>query len=288
MNYAAAHRMPVIGEGREWAEAGALLTYSADYVDMYRQSAAYVHKILSGAKPGELPIAQPTKFELFINLKKRQATRHHNPAVDPAAHGRGDSVIRLYQPAFVACVGLFGLTSEANAQDQPRRVGVLLVGYSTESKQVQEFRQGLRDAGYAEGRDVVIEWRSANGDYDRLPELVADLLQRQVEVIVVENTVAAREIKRTTSSLPIVMAIVADPVGSGLVASLAHPGANFTGLSLMLRELSAKRLQILKEALPHVARVAVLWNPTVPWHAKVIEDLKVAAPSLSLTLTFVS
>jgi len=118
--------------------------------------------------------------------------------------------------------------------------------------------------------------------------LVADLLQRQVEVIVVENTVAAREIKRTTSSLPIVMAIVADPVGSGLVASLAHPGANFTGLSLMLRELSAKRLQILKEALPHVARVAVLWNPTVPWHAKVIEDLKVAAPSLSLTLTFVS
>ena len=97
---------------------------------------------------------------------------------------------------------------------------------------------------------MVIEWRSANGDYDRVPELVADLVQRKVEVIVVESTVAARAIKRATSTIPIVMAIVADPVGSGLVASLAHPGGNVTGLSMMLSELSAKRLQLLKEAIP--------------------------------------
>jgi putative ABC transport system substrate-binding protein len=169
----------------------------------------------------------------------------------------------------------------------PRRIGVLLVAFSPESKQAQAFRQGLRDAGYAEGRDVVIEWRSANGDYARVPGLVADLVQRKVDVIVVESTVAAQAAKRATSTIPIVMALVADPIGSGLVASLAHPGGNVTGLSLMTSELSAKRLQLLKETIPRLTRVAVLWNPDTPYHAKVVEDLKAAAPSLSIKLNFV-
>ena len=111
---------------------------------------------------------------------------------------------------------------------------------------------------------MVIEWRSANGDYDRVPELAADLVQRKVDVIVVDSTPAAQAVKRATSTIPIVMAIVADPVGSGLVASLAHPGGNVTGLSIMLTELSAKRLQLLKEAIPRLTRVAVLWNPDTP------------------------
>jgi len=169
----------------------------------------------------------------------------------------------------------------------PRRIGVLLVGFSPESKEAQAFRQGLRDAGYAEGRDVVIEWRHANGDYDRVPELVDDLVQRKVEVIVADSTYAARAAKRATSTIPVVMAVVADPVGTGLVASLAHPGGNVTGLSMMITELSAKRLQLLKEAIPRVGRVAVLWNPAAPWHAKVVEDLKAVAPSLSIELKFV-
>ena len=160
------------------------------------------------------------------------------------------------------------------------------MGLSPEGKEAQEFRQGLRDAGYAEGRDVVIEWRSASGDYDRVTELVADLVQRQVELIVVENTFAARALKHATSTIPVVMAIIADPVGSGFVASLARPGGNFTGLSLMLRELSAKRLQLLKEALPQATRVTILSNPTVPWHAKVIEELKAVAPPLAIELSF--
>ncbi len=211
---------------------------------------------------------------------------------------RGNSVIRrisrfwfvYHFAALVAYVSLFAMASAADAQQpaSPRRIGVVLVGFSPESKEVQEFPRGLRDAGYVEGRDVVIEWRSASGDYDRLAALVADLVQRQVDVIVVENTLAARAIKRATSTIPVVMAIVADPVGSGLVASLARPGGNVTGLSMMLTELSAKRLQLLKEVLPRATRVAVLWNPTVPWHAKVIEDLKAAAPSLSIELSFAS
>jgi putative ABC transport system substrate-binding protein len=183
-----------------------------------------------------------------------------------------------------------GLPSNARADQPPapRRIGVLLGGFSPESKEAQQFRRGLLDAGYAEGRDVAIEWRSASGDYARVPELVADLVQRKVEVIVVTGTVAAQAAKRATSTIPIVMAVVADPVGSGLVASLAQPGENITGLSLMSTELSAKRLQLLKEAIPRLTRVAVLWDPDTPPHTNAVHDLKAAAPSLSIELNFVS
>jgi putative ABC transport system substrate-binding protein len=192
--------------------------------------------------------------------------------------------------ALAACPGPFGLLNAADAPQppSPRRIGVLLGGISPESKEAQQFRQGLLDAGYAEGRDVVIEWRWTSGDYARAPALVAGLIQRKVEVIVVTSTPAAQAAKRATSTIPIVMALVADPVGSGLVASLAHPGGNVTGLSLMTTDLSAKRLELLKEAIPRVARVAVLWNPDTPYHPKVIEELKAAAPSLSIELNFVS
>ena len=162
------------------------------------------------------------------------------------------------------------------------------MSYSLESKEAQAFRQGLRDAGYAEGRDVVIEWRVANGDYARVLELADDLVQRKVDVIVVDTTLATRAVKRATSTIPIVMADVADPVGSGFVASLAHPGENVTGLTIMTSELSAKRLQLLKETIPRLTRVAVLWNPDTPYHPKMIQALKAAAPSMSIELSFVA
>ena len=188
----------------------------------------------------------------------------------------------------VAFVGWCGLTNAADAQQaaSPRRIGVLIV-VPPEDREVQGLRQGLRDAGYAEGRDLVIEWRSCNGDYARIPELVADLVTRKVDVIVVETTLATKALKRATSTIPIVMAAVADPVGSGLVTNLAHPGENVTGLSLMMAEISAKRLQLLKEAIPRLTRVAVLWNPATPWHPKAIANLKAIAPALLLKLSFV-
>jgi putative ABC transport system substrate-binding protein len=190
--------------------------------------------------------------------------------------------------ALAAWLEQLGFPSVADAQQpaSPRHIGVLLGARSPESRDVQAFRQGLRDAGYTEGRDVVIEWRSANGDYKRAPELAAELVWRKVDVVVVESTPAAQAVKAATSTIPIVMAIVADPVGSGLVASLAHPGGNITGVSLMATELNAKRLQLFKEAIPRLTRVAVLWNPDTPFHAKVIEELKAAAPPLSIVLSF--
>jgi ABC-type uncharacterized transport system substrate-binding protein len=190
----------------------------------------------------------------------------------------------------VVCLGPFGLASAADTQEpaSPPRIGVLLVAFSPESKEAQAFRQGLREAGYNEGHDVVIEWRSAFGDYGKVPGMVADLVQRKVDVIVVNTTFAAQAFKRATSTIPIVMSVVADPLGSGLVVSLAHPGANVTGLSMMTTDLSAKRLQLFKETLPGLTRVAVLWNPVTPWHRKVVEELKAAAPLLSIELSFVS
>src|SRR5262249_10354291 len=153
-------------------------------------------------------------------------------------------------------------------QSAPRLIGVLLGGSSPEEKVPQGLRQGLLDAGYAEGRDVVIEWRSAKGNLSRLPELAADLVQKKVDVIVVESMPAAQAAKRTTSTIPIVLTSVSDPVAARLVQSLGHPGGNVTGLSAMSEELSPKRLQVLKEAMPQVTRVAVLWNPGTSFHAR--------------------
>jgi putative ABC transport system substrate-binding protein len=133
---------------------------------------------------------------------------------------------------------------------------------------------------------VVIEWRSANGDFNRIRQLAADLVQSKVDVIVVDSTNAARAAKQATRTIPIVMALVGDPVGSGVVTNLAHPGGNVTGLSIMQPELIAKRLQLLKETIPRLTRVAVLWNPATPFHPKSIEDLKAAAPSLTMELSF--
>ena len=158
--------------------------------------------------------------------------------------------------------------------------------FSPESKEAQAFRQGLRDAGYAEGRDVVIEWRFANGDYDRVPQLVTDLVQRKVDVIVTDVTFSARAALRATSTIPIVITIAADPVASGLVTNLGHPGANITGLSVMIADLVTKRLQLLKEAMPQATRVAILWNPATPYHTRAVQDIRAAAPSLSITFNF--
>ena len=193
--------------------------------------------------------------------------------------------------AFVTGLGaVLAAPRAAEAQQlAPRwRIGVLLVLLSPTGKEAQAFRQGMRDAGYVEGRDVVVEWRSAEGDYARLPQLAADLVERKVDVIVADTTQATQAARGATSTVPIVMAIVADPVGSGVVANLSQPGGNITGLSIMLAELSAKRLQLLKDAIPRLTKVGVLWNPPTAYHAKALQNLKAVAPSLAMELSVVS
>ena len=179
------------------------------------------------------------------------------------------------------------LKLRAQSAQSPRRIGFLLVGFSPDSKAAEFFRKGLREAGYTEGRDVVIDWRAAQGDYSRVPRLIDDLIQKNVEVMVHDSTVGTAAAKRATSTIPIVMALVLDPVGSGLVKSLANPGGNVTGLSMMTTvDLNSKRLQLLKEIVPGLVRAAVIWNPDHPLHVKSVEELKEIAPRLSIELSF--
>jgi putative ABC transport system substrate-binding protein len=202
----------------------------------------------------------------------------------PSPETRGRGMRRRHFITLVGSAALFPTAARAQKRASSRRVGVLLVGLLPDSKEAQQFRRGLRDAGYIDGRDVIIEWRSAKGEYARVPGLIADLVQSGVEVIVMDSTVGTQVAMTTAPNIPIVMALVVDPVGSGLVKSLARPGGNVTGLSMMTTELNSKRLQLLKEVTPQLTTVGVIWNPDHPFHARVVEDLKAIAPSLSLEL----
>jgi ABC-type uncharacterized transport system substrate-binding protein len=154
----------------------------------------------------------------------------------------------------------------------------------TSAYRVAAFRQGLKETGYVEGQNVAIEYRWAEGRYDRFPELAAELVRRQVSVIVTPgNPVAANAAKAATSVIPIVFAVGADPVKLGLVANLARPGGNLTGINFFVTELAAKRLGLLRELLPTAARIAVLVNPNNRATAEAtVKDVQAAADGLGL------
>jgi putative tryptophan/tyrosine transport system substrate-binding protein len=174
-------------------------------------------------------------------------------------------------------------TAEAQSPGKVRRVGFL--GNSTptaEANLVGPFRAGLRDLGFVEGRDVIIEYRWAEGQYDRLPGLIAELMAAKVEVIVTAGTPAALAVRKATTAVPLVMVAVGDPVGSGLVASLARPGGNATGLTSITPELEGKRLELIKALLPGASRIAVLWNPTNPYQIPDEQEVREAAKLLHL------
>ena len=149
---------------------------------------------------------------------------------------------------------------------------------------VRGFRQGLKDAGYVEGENVTIEYRWAEGRFDRLPALAAELVRRQVVVIVAANTASALAAKAVTTTIPIVFNVAEDPVKLGLVASLARPGGNATGANSFIGELSAKRLELLRELLPGVTRVTVLVNPTIPLAESALKDIEPAARAMGMQI----
>ena len=139
--------------------------------------------------------------------------------------------------------------------------------------------------GYVEGRDLLIEWRSAEADYARLSSMVAECLNGKPDVVVVEGTVAALRLREAGSTLPVVMAVVGDPLASGLVESLSRPGGTITGLSMMTSEIITKRLQLLKEAIPALKRVGIFWDPSITWHERALIDLARAAGNLGIQMT---
>ncbi len=170
--------------------------------------------------------------------------------------------------------------ASAQAGGTMRHVGYLSPGpgYPFEA-----FREGLQELGYVEGRNIAIERRSAEGKPERLPDLAADLVQLRVDVIVTATTAATQAAQRATTTIPIVFALADEPVELGLVASVAKPGGNITGLTGLIAEITAKRLELLKELSPRVKRVAVLWGP-YPFSARVLREVESASHALGLTL----
>jgi putative tryptophan/tyrosine transport system substrate-binding protein len=169
--------------------------------------------------------------------------------------------MQLIWLAVVLNLTLAPLAAEAQQAGQAARIGYLAANLTVSPHMNEAFRQGLRDLGYVDGRSVVIEYRDAEGKYDRLPALAAELVALKVDVIVAADTPAALAAKQATRTLPIVFIGAGDPVTIGLVTSLARPGGNVTGLSLLAPELVGKRLELLKQAVPGVGRVAALWQP---------------------------
>jgi len=182
--------------------------------------------------------------------------------------------------------GLLAAPAAAKAQEagRIRRVGVLHVG-SPPDPWVEGFRQGLRELGYVEDRNIAVEYRWAQGQMDRLPELAAELIQRRVQVAVTMAGPAVFAVKQQSATIPIVMAVSGDPVGLGLVPSLGRPGGNITGFSLMSSDLAAKRLQVLKDAVLAASHVAVLFNPAEPPTGPELKETQTAAEALGVAIS---
>jgi len=194
------------------------------------------------------------------------------------------TVVYFFHALFIV---LFALCSFAEAQ-QPKkvpRIGYVDAGSpATTGHRAQAFREGLGELGYVDGRNVAIEYRWAEGKLERLGEFVAELVRARVDVIVSSATPAIRIAKEQTTTIPIVMAGVTDPVGNKFAASLSRPGGNITGLTHVAPDLTGKRLELLKEVFPDVLRVAVLWNPNQPGQSAAFQDMQIAARALKMTV----
>jgi putative ABC transport system substrate-binding protein len=191
---------------------------------------------------------------------------------------------------FVVTITLIILAAAFTADaQQPKKV--YRIGYSSAGSgssgmpRTEAFRQGLRELGYVEGKNIVIEYRYAEGKRDLLPVLAGELVRLKLDVIVTGGPTTTRAVKEATVTIPIVMAQVNDPVGNGFVASLARPGGNITGLSTLAPEISGKQLELLKEIVPWLARVAVLGNSTTPGNAQSLRETELAAGALRVQVS---
>jgi putative ABC transport system substrate-binding protein len=184
--------------------------------------------------------------------------------------------------AILLCALLLALCLPAEAQQTKKvpRIGFLSAAPSIDPA----FFEGLRDLGYVDGKNIVIELRSAQGKLDRLPELAAELVSLKMDIIVTQGTPSAQAAKKATNTIPIVMATSGDAVGTGLVASLARPGGNVTGLSILATDLDTKWLELLKEAAPGISRVAWLANPAIVPEMMSLKNLQSVGPTLGVTV----
>ena len=182
---------------------------------------------------------------------------------------------------------IYVVAAEAQQPLKVPRIGYLSgSSLSVLADRIEAFRQGLRELGYVEGKNLVIEWRSAEGKFDRVPELAAELVRLKLDVIVSPGPAVTRPLKEATSTIPIVMASDTDPVGSGFVVSLARPGGNITGFASLAPEVGGKQLELLKEIAPKISRVAVIGNSSNPGDAQALRETVLAAGSFEVYLRY--
>jgi ABC-type uncharacterized transport system substrate-binding protein len=194
---------------------------------------------------------------------------------------------KIFSVALVAVLLALSFLAEAQQPAKVHRIGLLAAPpASSMSARVEAFRQGLRELGYVEGKNIVIEYRWAEGKAARLPDLGAELVRLKVDVIVTAGPASTRPAKEATVTIPIVMAFDNDPVSNGFVASLARPGGNITGLSSLAPEISGKQLELLKEIVPKLSRVAVLGNSTTPGNAQALRETELAAGAFGVKLQY--
>ena len=187
--------------------------------------------------------------------------------------------------AVLAALFAFCHSAQAQQKSDLPRIGYLTVASLSANKtRVEAFRQGLRALGWIEGQNIVIEYRWAEGRFDRLPGLIAELIRLKVDLIVAPTSIYTGAAKQATSTIPIVFVSHADPIGSGHVASLARPGGNATGLTIIMSETMVKSLELLKATIPGLARVAVIWDPATPSHAPGLKAVEAVARTLDLQL----
>jgi putative tryptophan/tyrosine transport system substrate-binding protein len=195
-----------------------------------------------------------------------------------------NSIADLRVAISILCALLFALCPFRNAQSlNLQRIGYLSASSRSEAApRTQAFRQGLRDLGYVEGKNLALEFRFADGNFDRIPDLVSELIRLNVAIIVTAGPSLTGPVKQATTTIPIVMTNDSDPVGSGFVSSLARPGGNITGLTGLARELSGKRLELLKEILPKLSRAAILGISDIPGNARALRETELAAAGIGV------
>ena len=198
----------------------------------------------------------------------------------------GSSQLLLLSAALFSILFALSLAAEAQQATKIFRIGYLTVSPSVFPGRVEAFRRGLRELGYIEGKNIVIEWRYTEGKLDRIPAIAAELVRLKVDIIVSGGPTATPFLKEAITTIPIVMGFHTDPVGTGLIASLARPGGNITGLSVLSPELGGKRLELLKEIVPKLSRVIVLGSSTLPGNAQTLKETELAAGALGVKLQY--
>ena len=191
---------------------------------------------------------------------------------------------RHFVSLLCAAAAAWPAAARAQRTGKTFRIGFLWDSPATAADGIEAFHQGLRDLGYEDGRNIAIEYRWADGNPDRMRVLAEELVRLKVDVIIAPTSIYTGAAKRATTTIPIIFLSHADPVGSGHVASLARPGGNITGLSQMMTETNVKGLELLKEAVPGLSRVAVIWDPNTPSHRPGLKSVEIAGPSLELQI----